>query len=103
MDKRYCVYIVASVSGVLYTGVTNSVLRRVHQHKEKRTPGFTQKYNVDRLVHFEVFEDVRVAITREKQIKRWRREKRVALIEATNPKWEDLSARWFKYSSKPRW
>jgi putative endonuclease len=92
MDKRYYVYIVASVSGVLYTGMTNSVLRRVHQHKEKRTPGFTQKYNVDRLGHFEAFEDVRAAITREKRIKRWRREKKVALIEATNPRWEDLSA-----------
>jgi putative endonuclease len=96
MDNRYYVYIVASVSGVLYTGVTNSVLRRVHQHKEKRTSGFTQKYNVDRLVHFEVFQDVRTAITREKRIKRWRREKKVALIEATNPKWEDLSAAWLK-------
>jgi putative endonuclease len=96
MDKRYYVYIVASVSGVLYTGVTNSVLRRVHQHQEKRTPGFTQKYNVDRLVHFEVFQDVRNAIRREKQIKSWRREKKIALIEATNPKWEDLVAKWFK-------
>ncbi len=61
MEKRYYVYIVASLSGVLYTGVTNSVLRRVHQHKEKRTPGFTQKYNVDRLVYFEVFQDIRNA------------------------------------------
>jgi putative endonuclease len=64
MDKRYYVYIVASVSGVLYTGVTNSVLRRLHQHKEKRTLGFTQKYNVDRLIYFEVFQDVRNAIKR---------------------------------------
>jgi putative endonuclease len=94
VDKRYYVYIVASVSGVMYTGVTNSVLRRAHQHKEKRNPGFTQKYNVDRLVYFEVFQDVRNAIRREKQIKSWRREKKVALIEAMNPKWEDLSAKW---------
>jgi putative endonuclease len=96
MDKKYYVYVVASVSGVLYTGVTNSVLRRVHQHKEKRTPGFTQKYNVDRLIYFEVFHDVRNAIKREKQIKAYRRENKVALIEATNPKWEDLVAKWFR-------
>ncbi|HEY0701594.1 MAG TPA: GIY-YIG nuclease family protein [Candidatus Acidoferrales bacterium] len=96
MDKRYSVYIAASVSGVLYTGMTNSVVRRIHQHKEKRTPGFTQKYNVTRLVHYESFEHVRTAITREKTIKRWRRGKKVALIEATNPKWNDLSAEWFK-------
>jgi putative endonuclease len=96
MDKKYYVYIVASLSGVLYVGVTKSVLRRVHQHKEKRTPGFTQKYNVDRLGYFEVFRDVRNAIAREKEIKGWRRDKKVALIEATNPKWEDLVAKWFK-------
>ena len=96
MDKRYYVYIVASLSGVLHTGITNSIFRRVHEHKEKRTPGFTQSYNVDRLVHFEPFSDVRAAIGREKQIKGWRREKKVELIEATNPKWEDLSSKWFK-------
>jgi putative endonuclease len=95
MEKKYYVYLVASLSGVLYTGVTNSVLRRAHEHKEKRTPGFSQKYNVDRLVYFEVFRDIRNAIRREKQIKSWRREKKVALIESTNPKWEDLVEKWF--------
>lgn len=93
--KTYCVYILSSASGVLYTGLTNDIVRRVNQHKEKRIPGFTRQYNVTRLVHYEVFEDVRAAITREKRIKDWTRAKRVALIESKNPKWTDLAAAWY--------
>jgi putative endonuclease len=88
--KSYFVYILSSASGVLYTGVTNNLKKRVMQHKQKLVAGFTKKYNVNRLVCFEIFHDVRAAIAREKQIKSWRREKRVALIESNNPKWVDL-------------
>src|SRR5260370_39532245 len=78
----------------LYTGMTKSLGRRVGEHKLKVTPGFATKYNITRLVHFESFEDVRKAIEREKQIKAWTRGKRVALVESTNPKWNDLSREW---------
>ncbi len=94
MDKTYCVYILAGRSRNLYTGVTNNLTRRVMQHREGRVPGFASKYRIYRLVHFELFGDVRAAIAREKEIKSWRREKKVALIEAGNPIWEDLGAKW---------
>jgi putative endonuclease len=81
-------------SRTLYTGMTNSLRRRVTEHKLKLTPGFAAKYNITRLVHFESFEDVRNAIEREKQIKAWTRAKRIALVESTNPKWNDLSREW---------
>ncbi len=88
----YHVYILASASGVLYTGVTNFLERRVAQHKAKLCPGFTADYDVTRLVYFEPFTDVRAAISREKQIKNWRREKKLALIRGRNPRFRDLSA-----------
>ena len=88
----YHVYILASASGVLYTGVTNHLERRVQEHQQKLSPGFTQKYDVIRLVYFEPFGDVRNAISREKQIKRWRREKKLALIRAKNPQFRDLTS-----------
>jgi putative endonuclease len=87
----YHVYILASASGVLYTGVTNFLERRVAQHKAKLHPGFTATYDVTRLVYFEPFTDVRAAISREKQIKNWRREKKLALIRALNPTFGELS------------
>jgi putative endonuclease len=90
-DVTYYVYIVASRSHVLYTGVTNDLERRVFEHKNKLTPGFTSKYNVDRLVYFEDTGDVLAAIAREKQVKAWTRAKRVALIESINPDWRDLA------------
>jgi putative endonuclease len=76
---------------VLYTGVTNHLERRVTEHKRELCAGFTERYKVTRLVYFEGFGDVRNAITREKQIKRWRREKKLALIRGINPKFRDLS------------
>jgi putative endonuclease len=88
----YHVYILASSTGVLYTGVTNHLERRTTQHKEKLVPGFASRYAVHRLVYYEPFGDIRNAIAREKQIKRWRREKKLTLIRATNPKLRDLSA-----------
>ena len=92
--RRYFVYIMTNPSKTLYTGLTNSIRRRVREHKEKLIPGFTSKYNITRLVYFESYEDVHKAIEREKEIKSWTRAKRVALIERKNPKWDDLSREW---------
>ncbi len=92
--KQYYVYMMASKSRVLYTGVTNDLKRRVHTHKNKLAEGFTETYNVSRLVYFETTSSVRTAIAREKQIKTWTRAKRIALIEAVNPQWKDLSEDW---------
>jgi putative endonuclease len=96
MDKTYVVYILASRSRNLYTGVTNNLLRKLVQHREKHIPGFTSRYNIFRLVHFEVFGDVRAAIAREKEIMAWRREKKIRLIERENQTWEDLAAAFFR-------
>jgi len=93
-ERRYFVYLMSNPSRTLYTGLTNSIRRRVREHKLKLTPGFAAKYNITRLVYFESFVDVRNAIEREKQIKAWTRAKRVALIESMNPKWDDLSREW---------
>jgi putative endonuclease len=92
--KQYYVYIMTNRSGTLYTGVTNDLARRVHEHKNKLIPGFTAKYNITKLVYYETTNDVRTAIAREKQIKGWLRAKKVALIESVNPSWDDLSADW---------
>ena len=89
--KTYWVYILASDSGVLYIGVTNDLAQRVAQHKAKVTPGFTAKYNCDRLVWYEAFQNVHEAIAAEKRLKGWRRSKKVALIVERNPNWSDLS------------
>ncbi len=93
------VYILAGASRVLYVGVTSDLERRVAEHKAKLIPGFTQRYNVTELVYFEVYGDIRGAIAREKQIKDWRRSKKIALIESQNPKWKDLSTAW---AAKPQ-
>jgi len=84
----------ASRSRVLYIGVTGDLQRRVEQHKQKAVEGFTQKYNVTMPVYYEVANDVHAALAREKQIKGWRRSKKVALIESMNPTWKDLSSEW---------
>ena len=76
--------------GTLYLGVTRNLIRRVYQHKSKATPGFTSRYTVDRLVWFETYDDPTTAITREKEIKKWRRDWKIRLIEETNPDWRDL-------------
>jgi putative endonuclease len=87
------VYIVASLAKTLYTGVTSDLRRRIHQHRTGEIAGFTARYRVNRLVHFEAYEDIRDAKKREKQIKGWRRERKLELIEAANPEWEDLADR----------
>ena len=91
----YYVYIMMSRSDTLYTGVTNDLQRRVYEHKAKLVDGFTKKYNINMLAYHEETSDVEAAIHREKQIKAWRRSKKVALIESMNPQWRDLSEGWF--------
>ncbi len=75
----------------MYVGVTNDLERRVFEHKKKMIPGFTQKYNVNKLVYFEETRDIAAAIAREKEIKKWRREKKNNLVSSVNPEWNDLS------------
>jgi putative endonuclease len=87
----YYVYLLASQNdGTLYVGVTRDLVRRVYEHKEKIIPGFTSRYGVDRLVWFECYDDPTSAITREKELKKWRRAWKIELIESTNPDWRDL-------------
>ena len=95
-EHSYAVYILGSISGTLYIGVTNNLKFRVSQHKDHSFGGFTAKYEVDRLLYFEIFREVTDAIKREKQLKGWRREKKIALIEKDNPQWKDLSREWFQ-------
>jgi putative endonuclease len=93
---HYCVYILQSSSRrALYIGMTNNLHRRVFEHKMHRTEGFTDDYNPTRLVYWEGFDDVYKAIAREKQLKRWRREKKLWLIARFNPGWKDLAAEWY--------
>ena len=79
----------------LYIGVTNDLTRRVYQHQHKLADGFTKKYNITLLAHYETTSDVQSAIAREKQLKGWRRSKKIDLIESSNPKWVDLSLGWY--------
>ncbi len=88
--KAYCVYILASINKTLYIGVTSDLKWRIWEHKNKVVPGFTERYNVDRLVYYEQTENVYSALEREKQLKKWRRDKKISLIEKENPLWEDL-------------
>jgi putative endonuclease len=94
-QRQYYVYMVSNWwHNVLYIGVTNSLEKRMWQHKNKTISGFTKKYNCDQLVYFEVFERIESAIAREKQLKGWIRTKKDALIARLNPEWNDLSADW---------
>ena len=89
--KIYCVYIMASKKkGTLYIGVTSNLQRRVWQHKNDAHDGFTKKYGVHRLVWYETTTDIQEAIQREKQMKKWRRQWKINLIEKENPRWDDL-------------
>ena len=91
MNKQYCVYIVTNKNNVvLYTGVTNNLARRIFEHKQKLVDGFTKKYNTDKLVYYEVFNDIQYAIIREKQIKGGSRQRKIGLVNSMNPTWHDL-------------
>ena len=87
-------YVLTNHKGTLYTGVTNNLERRMYEHRQGLGGGFTKKYNISKLVYYEATNDVKSAIAREKQIKGWRRSKKVELIELANPSWRDLSADW---------
>ncbi len=91
----YYLYILASRTKTLYVGVTNDIERRVWEHKTGYVDGFTKRYNIHRLVYYEDYAIIRDAIAREKQLKDWRREKKVALIESFNPEWDDLADSWY--------
>lgn len=93
--KQFHVYVMANRSRTLYVGVTSDLPQRVYQHKNKLIAGFTSKYNISRLVHFEDCSNALAAITREKQIKKWSRAKKIALIEVASPTWADLSENWY--------
>lgn len=91
MDKHFYVYILASRKhGTIYIGVTNDLIRRIYEHKNKFVPGFTAQYRVDKLVYYEIFDDPEAAIVREKRLKKWKRDWKIALIEEANPGWDDL-------------
>jgi len=94
VPDKFWVYIMSSGSGTLYVGMTNDLYKRVHQHKTGEIEGFSSKYHCDRLVYWESFDEVVNAINREKQLKGWRRSKKIALIESMNPRWEDLAEKW---------
>ena len=92
--REYSVYIMSNASKTLYVGMTNNLIRRVAEHKAGKIPGFTRKYNIQKLVYFESDSNVNEVIYREKEIKKWRRKKKIALIESINPYWKDLSLDW---------
>lgn len=94
--RRFYVYLLASRSRVVYIGMTSDLVRRVWEHRTGVRGGFTSRYRVHRLVHFEEFADARIASARERQIKGWSRERKLRLIEASNAEWRDLAAAWFE-------
>lgn len=91
----FWVYIMTNYSGTLYIGMTNNLERCIWVHRHGTVEGFTSKYRISTLVHAEQFPEVRDAIAREKQLKKWSREKKVALVQAANPEWRDLAEEWF--------
>ena len=102
--RQYYVYILANAARTLYTGVTSDLEGRLDNHRRKAVPGFTARYGIDRLVYYEATGDIHSALQREKQIKGWRRERKVALIEIANPEWRDISLEWLETGadSSPR-
>jgi putative endonuclease len=93
-NRKFYVYILSSFSKVIYIGITNSLERRLYEHRKGLFEGFTKKYHCHRLMHFEEFDSPIEAISREKELKGWRREKKVHLIETKNPNWDDLAKTW---------
>jgi putative endonuclease len=98
--RTYSTYMMGSISGTLYIGVTGNLHKRVFEHQLHHREGFTDKYEVERLLYWESFAQVGLAIAREKQLKGWRRSKKIALIESVNPHWLDLAQDWFPWMKK---
>jgi putative endonuclease len=94
-EHHYSVYVLGSLSGTLYIGITSNLPFRVKQHKEHTFRGFTANYDVDRLLYYETYGEVSKAIAREKELKGWLRERKIALIAKSNPQWRDLSRGWY--------
>ncbi len=95
VERKYYVYILTNWNNrVLYVGLTNDLFRRMHEHKNKVVSGFTKRYNLNKLVYYQETSDVLSAITREKEIKKWRRQKKNDLVSSMNPEWKDLSESW---------
>ncbi len=92
--NQYYVYIMTNKSGTLYTGITSNLVKRAYEHKHHLVRGFTDKYNITKLIYYESTSDVSAAIAREKQIKGWLRKKKIALIKSMNPEWKDLAEDW---------
>jgi len=88
---KYWIYILTNRSNTLYVGITNDLQRRLYEHKNKLADGFSSKYNLNKLIYFEEYQDINEAIKREKQIKRWLRKKKIDLIKTKNPEFKDLS------------
>lgn len=95
-QRCYFVYILSSLGGMLYTGLTDDLKKRIMQHKDGTFDGFTKKYKISRLMYFESHNDPQVAANRELQIKKWRREKKIALFAVSNPQWKDLTPEIFQ-------
>ena len=95
--RYYCAYIMGSLSGTLYIGVTGNLHKRVFQHKFHHHEGFSQRYEVTRLLYFESYDDVHKALAREKQLKGWSRAKKIPLLERRNPHWTDLASEWYPW------
>ncbi len=94
-DKKYYVYLLTNWNNkVMYIGVTSNLTKRIYEHKNKLVKGFTEKYKINKLVYFEETTDVMTALQREKEIKKWRREKKNQLVNQVNPRWKDLSLEW---------
>ena len=98
--RTYAVYILTNRSGTLYVGMTNDLGRRLEQHRARAVSGFTAKYRLDRLIHVELYPTPREAMARERQIKGWRRARKIALIESENPQWRDLAERYLSHEKR---
>lgn len=90
MNKQYCIYILRSYTGKLYIGITSNLVKRLYEHKTKAVEGFTQKYKIDKLVYYEIYESVESAILREKQLKKWSRRKKIELIVKSNSTFHEV-------------
>ena len=96
LDYEFYVYIMANLKGTLYIGLTNDIVRRVWEHKNNKIAGFTQRYECHKLIYYQSFQYIDEAISREKQLKKWNRKKKIWLIKQSNPHWKDLAEDWYK-------